>query len=165
MPYVSPPRIMVFGWLVLRRRILAMDNLKQRCKIVVNACPMCLEDEESIDHLLLWCNSAVKIQNTVISWFGCSWVLPKQIEDLFMAWKSPIRSNKGKGMWKITFLAVIWHTWKERNARCFKGTAMNRESICGKIKFSVAQWVLINPIFRDISVDQIMFNWKDVAVL
>ena len=41
----------------------------------------------------------------------------------------------------------------------------NGESICGKIKFSVAQWVLTDPIFRDYFVDQIMLNWKDVAVM
>ena len=62
-----------------------MDNLTQRGKIVVNACPMCLEDEETIDHLLLRCNGAVKIWNTVISWFGCNWVFPNQIQNLFMA--------------------------------------------------------------------------------
>ena len=142
-----------------------MDNLKRRGKILVNACPMCLEDEETIDHLLLRCNSATKIWNNIISWFGCSWVFPKNIQDLFMAWKSPQRSHQGKEMWNLSFLAVIWHIWRERNARCFEGAATNGEPIGGKIKFYVAQWVLINPMFRDYSVDQIMFNWKDVAVM
>ena len=55
---------------------------------MVNACPMCLKDEETIDHLLLQCNNAMKIWNTVINWFGCSWVFPKRAQDLFMAWIS-----------------------------------------------------------------------------
>ena len=142
-----------------------MDNLKQRGKAVVNACPMCSEDEETIDHLLLRCNSAVRIWNSVVSCFGCSWIFPKHVQDLFVAWKSPIKSQKGKEMWKLSFLVVIWHIWKERNARCFEGVVMNGDSICGKIKFSVAQWVLINPIFRDYSIDRIMYNWKDVAFM
>ena len=154
----GPPRIVVFGWLVLRGRILTMDNLKRRGKILVNACPMCLKDEETIGHLLLRCNNAVKIWNTVINWFGCSWVFPKHVQVLFMAWKSPIGSQKGKEMWKLTFLAVIWHIWKERNARCFEGASTNGDSICGKIKISVAQWVSINPIFKYYNVDQIMYN-------
>ena len=33
-------------------RILTMDNLRRRGLIIVNACPICFEDEESIDHLL-----------------------------------------------------------------------------------------------------------------
>eukprot|EP00268_Persea_americana_P040117 TRINITY_DN3976_c4_g2_i1.p1 TRINITY_DN3976_c4_g2~~TRINITY_DN3976_c4_g2_i1.p1 ORF type:complete len:127 (+),score=21.23 TRINITY_DN3976_c4_g2_i1:3-383(+) len=126
---------------------------------------MCLEDEETIDHLLLRCNNVVKICNTVISWLGCSWVFPEHVQDLFMAWKSPIGTHRGKEMWKLSFLAVIWHIWEERNARCFEGVETNGESICGKIKFAVAQWVSINPIFRDYSVEQIIFNWEDVAVL
>ena len=142
-----------------------MDNLKRRGKIVVNACPMCLKDEEIVDHLLLRCKIAMKIWNTFLTWLGCSWVPPNQIQDLFTALKSPIGSHKGKEMWKLTFLAVIWCIWKERNARRFEGTAANGESICGKIKFSVVQWVLIYPILKDISVDQILYNWKEVAML
>ena len=64
---------------------------------------------------------------------------------------------------EVSFLAVIWHIWKERSIRCFKGVAMNGDSLCGKIKFCVGQWAMINPIFRDYSLDQIMLNWKDVA--
>ena len=115
-----------------------MDNLKRRGKIVVNACFMCLEDEETIDHLLLRCITAVKIWNTVICWFGCSWVFPKNVQDLFMAWKSPLGPHKGKEMWKLSFLVVIWHIWKERNTRCFEGVATNGDSIYGEIKFSVS---------------------------
>ena len=96
-----------------------MNNPRQRGKIPVNACPMCLEDEETIDHLALTCNSAAKIWNIVISWFGCSWVFPKNIQDLFMAWKSPLQSHKGTEMWNLYFRVVTWHLWKERNARCF----------------------------------------------
>lgn len=48
-----PRRVMVFYWLALQGGILTMDNLRRRRKIIVNACPMYLANEESIDHLLL----------------------------------------------------------------------------------------------------------------
>lgn len=48
----AQPIVVVFGWIALHKRILTMDNLRQRGKIVVNCCPMCLGDEESVDHLL-----------------------------------------------------------------------------------------------------------------
>ena len=38
----APPRVVIFGWLALRKRILTMDDLKRRGRIVVNGCPMCL---------------------------------------------------------------------------------------------------------------------------
>eukprot|EP00268_Persea_americana_P033448 TRINITY_DN3312_c0_g1_i3.p1 TRINITY_DN3312_c0_g1~~TRINITY_DN3312_c0_g1_i3.p1 ORF type:complete len:103 (-),score=15.90 TRINITY_DN3312_c0_g1_i3:54-362(-) len=37
------------------------------------------------------------------------------------------------------------------------------EILCDKIKFSVAQWVQINPIFTDYPTDRIMFDWKELA--
>ena len=86
----APPRAIVFGWLVLRKRILTMDNLRRRRKVVVNGCPMCLTEEETVDHLLLNCKVAQMLWRLVIDCFGCSWVLPNCIVDLFQAWKSLI---------------------------------------------------------------------------
>ena len=35
------PRVVVFGWLALQKKILTMDNLRKRGKIIVNGSPMC----------------------------------------------------------------------------------------------------------------------------
>ena len=52
----APSRVMVFGWLALCKRILTMGNLRRGGRTVVNCYPMCLGDEESVDHFLLNCN-------------------------------------------------------------------------------------------------------------
>ena len=70
----APPRVVIFGWLALRRRILTMDNLRRRDRIVINGCPICLRDEETVDHLMLICKIAWMIWKSVIKWFGCCWV-------------------------------------------------------------------------------------------
>lgn len=88
--FKAPLRVVAFGWIALRRRILNLDYLRKRGKIVVNVCLLCLEDEETVDNLLLRCRCAVKIWNTIISWFGSKWDLPKLFQHLFEAWKSPI---------------------------------------------------------------------------
>ena len=138
-----------------------MDNLTRRGKILVNACPMCLEEEETVDHLTLNCRVANMIWNSVLGWFSYSWAFPRPIQDLIKSWKSPISHPRGKEMWNVAFLAVIWTLWKERSARCFEGVEKRCEFLWEKIKFSVASWVSINPIFQDSSVDQIMRNWKE----
>ena len=74
-----PPRVMVFNWLVLRGGILTKDNLCRHRKIIVNACPMCLADEESIDHLLWNCKVAQGLWSKVLSRFHCSWAHPRSI--------------------------------------------------------------------------------------
>lgn len=35
-----------------------MDNLRRRKKILVNTCPMCFADKETVDYLLLNCKMA-----------------------------------------------------------------------------------------------------------
>lgn len=66
----APARVIVFGWLALQGKILTLDNLHKWKTVVVNACPMCLADEESVDHLLLKCKLAQRLWNSVLSWFG-----------------------------------------------------------------------------------------------
>ena len=63
----APPRLIVFGWTALLGGILTMDNLRRRKVIVVNACSMCLANEESIDHLLLNCPLAQCIWIPILS--------------------------------------------------------------------------------------------------
>ena len=40
----APPRVLVFGWLALRKRIPTIDLLRRRGMTIVNGCPMCLRD-------------------------------------------------------------------------------------------------------------------------
>lgn len=46
---------------------------------------------------------------------------------------------------------------------CFVGVAVNGESLIGKITFTIAFWVSINRLFHGYTLDQVMFNWKEVA--
>ena len=150
---------MVFGWLALRNRILTMDNLRRRDVVVVNACPFCLKDEESVDHILVKCNFANMTRSVVLGLF----MVPYSLSDLFEAWTCPSMAPRGKEMWKLSFLAVIWIIWKESNTRCFKGI-MGVNSITDKIKLFVALWVSINPNFQGILLDQVLLNWKEIAL-
>lgn len=38
----APPRVLVFGWLMLQGSIMTMDNLQRRGMVVVNAYPLCI---------------------------------------------------------------------------------------------------------------------------
>ena len=50
-----PPKVSVFTWEVRWGKVLTMDQLKKRGFQLASRCPMCKEDEENIDHLLLHC--------------------------------------------------------------------------------------------------------------
>eukprot|EP00268_Persea_americana_P068558 TRINITY_DN9561_c0_g1_i2.p1 TRINITY_DN9561_c0_g1~~TRINITY_DN9561_c0_g1_i2.p1 ORF type:complete len:168 (-),score=9.92 TRINITY_DN9561_c0_g1_i2:179-682(-) len=48
-----PPRVLVFCWLARRGKFLTIDGLRWRNYLIVNGCPMCLRDEEAVNHLLI----------------------------------------------------------------------------------------------------------------
>lgn len=82
---ITLPRVISFGWLALHKAILTMDDLHFRKRITINACPMCLADEETIDHLMSSCRVAQARWRLVLRWLDCSWVFPRQIGELFEA--------------------------------------------------------------------------------
>lgn len=94
-----------------------MNNLRHHKKIIVNACPIRLADEESNYHLLLNCKVAEEVWSHIIEWFDCSWAFPKSFLEAFEPWYVMLFSVRGRPMWRVTFLAALWTIWKERNSR------------------------------------------------
>ena len=93
----------MFGWLALKNRILTMDNLRRKGIIVVNACLLCLQDEESVVHLLLKCKFTHRICNAVLDWFGLGAVGFSQIH---------FRSYMRRG------LIILWRLEAEKCRTC-----------------------------------------------
>jgi hypothetical protein len=73
-----PLRVTFFAWLAAQRRILTMDNLRKQHVIVVNRFCMFKRNEETVDHLLLYCEVAYVIWNVFSNRFRLSWVMPRQ---------------------------------------------------------------------------------------
>ena len=51
----------MFCWLARREYFLTIDNLRRRNHFIVNSFPMCLRDEETVNHLLIHCNFAYNV--------------------------------------------------------------------------------------------------------
>lgn len=66
-------------------------------------------------------------------------------------------------MWRLSFFAIIWAVWKDRNKRCFEGVSFNVVDIVEKARFIMASWVSILPSFSGLSMDMIMLNWLVVV--
>ena len=124
-----PPRVIVFSWLALWGGVLTMDNLSWHRKIIVNACPVCLVNEESVDHLLLNCKVAQGLWSEVLNWFHCSWAHPRSIGGLVEAWLLEVGSIKRKLMCKTAFPALLWIIWNERNSQCFEDSSTSVENL------------------------------------
>jgi hypothetical protein len=64
-------------------KILTMNNLRKEHVIVIDWCCMCKKSEESIDHLLLRCEMASALWNTIFNHVGLAWVMPSCVVDHF----------------------------------------------------------------------------------
>ena len=102
-----PPKVSVFTWEVWWGKVLTMDQLKKRGFQLTSRCPLCKEDEETIDHLLLHYPSIWGFWAIILSVPGVVWACPP------LAF--PIR-KKARNTWKAAFPCLLWVIWKERNS-------------------------------------------------
>eukprot|EP00268_Persea_americana_P053131 TRINITY_DN5994_c5_g1_i2.p1 TRINITY_DN5994_c5_g1~~TRINITY_DN5994_c5_g1_i2.p1 ORF type:complete len:134 (-),score=24.75 TRINITY_DN5994_c5_g1_i2:1010-1411(-) len=83
---VVPPRVFASSWVVKNHKILAINKLPRRNHVIVNGCPMCLKDEETVHHLLIHCQFAYRVWMVVVNMFEMKWVMPRTIADLSIQW-------------------------------------------------------------------------------
>ncbi|RVW37832.1 hypothetical protein CK203_087876 [Vitis vinifera] len=76
---------------------------------------------ESIDHLFLHCPVTIGLWHRLFNLVGVIWVPPRSIEDmLVISFKGLGNSVRGKILWQIACLTLIWMVWQERNNRIFE---------------------------------------------
>lgn len=134
--------------------ILTMNNLGQRKVMMVNACPMCLAEKESIDHLWLNCKTAESMWKLILGWFHCYEPCPNSIPSLFEYWR--MGSKRGKSMRNLSFMAVVWSIWKERNRRCFDELSSKDNQLGENVKQIGAIWSSSLLHFKGISANSII---------
>ena len=76
---------------------------------------MCLEEQETVDHLLVHCRWVSALWDLALSRMGISWIQPFDVRDVVVAW----RRSWVLGVWNMVPLAIWWATWKERNRHIF----------------------------------------------
>ena len=60
---------------------LTLDIVQKRGWALENRCFMCLEKEETINHLLLYCSETRALWDLLFTLFGVSWVLPSSVRE------------------------------------------------------------------------------------
>lgn len=112
-----PPWVSFFVWEASRECILTIDKLRRRDKVLVNAYYLCKRNEETCNHVLLWCPWVYKLWMMVFGWLGISCVMAGSVREELWAWKSiSSRCNFAD----MILLTTIWTVWKKRN-RTFDG--------------------------------------------
>ena len=80
---------------------------------------MCLEEEETVDHLLVHCRWVSALWDLALSLMRISWVQPSNVRHVVVAWRRRMKKSWVLGVWNMVPLAIWWATWKERNRHIF----------------------------------------------
>lgn len=101
---------------------------------------LCSRDEEDVHHLFIHCLFSSNVCHDISKPFGVVWVMPGSVKDLFDHWNYGFRSYRGKVIWKLMLVAVLWNIWLERNNRIFQGQCRRVNMVVDIILSQVSIW-------------------------
>ena len=102
------PKISFFAWEATWGKALTLDIVQKRGRALANRCFMCLEKEETIDHLLLHCSKTRVLWDLLFTLFGVFWVLLSSIRKTLLSWHGSFVGKKCKKVWRVTPLYIFW---------------------------------------------------------
>ena len=121
----APPRCKFFIWLASLNRCWTADRLARRGLDHPDHCPLCDQEDETIQHILTSCVFAREIWFRVLSLVGLQQLTPSQDDLVFQEWwrlaLTRVSEQQQKGFNSLVIL-VAWWLWKYRNACVFDRT-------------------------------------------
>ena len=109
---------------MIHRRCWTADRLARRNLPHPSACPLCEQQEETIDHLLTGCVFARQFWFILLGHFNLQGLAPTNEDEFFDSWWQK-ESQKLSGKVKKGFNSLVilgsWSLWKHRNNRVFDG--------------------------------------------
>ncbi|RVW49024.1 hypothetical protein CK203_080960 [Vitis vinifera] len=98
----------LFAWEASWGKVLTQDQLKRRGWNLANRCPLCCDEEETINHILIHCSKAKVLWDLLFSLFGVNWVLPFSVRDTLLGWHAPLKDKKHSKVWRAAPLCLFW---------------------------------------------------------
>jgi hypothetical protein len=109
---------MTFIWLAVKDRCWTANRLANRGLPHPARCPLCDQDEESIQHLLVSCVLARQVWTEILQRLGLVTVAPQPSVTRFSSWWCLALKNIPKEMRKgfnSLVILVAWEIWKHWN--------------------------------------------------
>ncbi|RVW69333.1 putative ribonuclease H protein [Vitis vinifera] len=150
----SPSKVKALAWLVAHGKVNTNDKLQLRRPykaLCPQWCILCKGNGESIDHLFLHCPVTIGLWHRLFNLVGVIWVPPRSLEDmLVISFKGLGNSLRGKTLWQIACLTLIWMVWQERNNRIFEDKGRTEEMVWDLIRFYSSLWASCTEAFRGV---------------
>ena len=84
-----------FAWEASWGKVLTLDHLKPRGRPLANRCFLC-ETEEIVEYLLIHCQQARLLWESIVEIFGVSWVMPFSFWQTLLSWQGAQVGKKCK---------------------------------------------------------------------
>lgn len=111
-----PPRFSFFLWLAFQNGMQTMDRLSNFGLLVNPTCRLCNAHNETFNHLFFSCPFSFQLLISVLQ--NCGW---KGFSRSWLSITNFIISHPSSfvqyGILYLGFAAIVYHTWKEQNAR------------------------------------------------
>ena len=96
----APMRVSFFTWKASWNKILTIDQLKRRGWNMPNRCYLRKVEEETSDHLILFCKKASMLWSLVFSLFDVQWVLHSSIKRNLKGWHGTFVTKRKEKAWR-----------------------------------------------------------------
>ncbi|KAG7990850.1 hypothetical protein I3843_02G045100 [Carya illinoinensis] len=134
----APHKTLFFVWTAALGKILTTDNLRKRRVIITDWCCMRKKDGESVNHLLLHCETARALWCEVFRQVGLNWVMPKSVLELLASWacREEIYMSKLCGRWYLSAsCGAFGKSEMNEHLKIRRGHLRSFVSICSALYF------------------------------
>ena len=129
-------------------------------------CILCMGSGELIDHLFLHYHLTLGFWHKFFNLAKMDWVPSRSICDMITTSIRGSRSSiKGKTLWQITCLTILWIVWRQKHARIFEEKWRTEKMLLDLLHFYSSLWTSYTIAFKGILLNVIQLNWLSVGNL
>ena len=138
-----PLRCRFFIWLVFKKRCWTADNLAKRGLPHPNACPLCDQEDENIQHLLVGCVFSRQLWFYIFQAIKMPELAPNIAETSFPKWWRKVvklvPKERRQGLNSLIILTA-WEIWKHKNSCVFENSEPNTLTLITRIVEECRLW-------------------------
>ncbi|CAM0952359.1 unnamed protein product [Alopecurus aequalis] len=141
----APLKFKLFAWKVAWDRCWTGVRRKNHGLTDVDTCPICLQEPETIEHLLVTCSFSRQIWFQVLLSLGRPKLAPSASSSLLEWWPMVVEGWTSLQSPKIKALAllVLRSIWLERNNRVFKGKVRAVRVLLDSLMEEADKWKVV----------------------
>ncbi|XP_071694711.1 uncharacterized protein [Rutidosis leptorrhynchoides] len=144
---IVPKKIEIFAWRALKKRLpVRIEFDKSGIDLHSVRCPLCDDDLESVDHILIFCKHAQEVWVKVFKWWN---------RDFFSSFSVNEILRDGNTIWQAVTWITSYLIWKNRNTMVFQGKCWNAPVALNEIQVISFDW--ISRRLKGISID--WYTW------